>query len=269
MPAARELQPTQSLAAYIGHKIRREREARGWRQEDLATRVFVSRVRVTKVELGTEPPNPMLAGRFDKVFDLDDDLQNLATVLSNSAMRDYAKAYLARQLEATAIHDFSIVIPGLLQTEQYARAIMQTGYTEDPSEIERYVERRVGRQQIWERKTPPWMWVLLDAAVLRRVTGNRATMHGQLTKLREMTERPQINVQILPENTTAVPGSISLLTMANGDRGAYTEGFEIGAYTEELARVAWFQRVYDRLHADALSAGASMKLIEKAIEEYS
>ncbi|NGO71324.1 helix-turn-helix domain-containing protein [Streptomyces boncukensis] len=268
MPAARELNPSRSLATFIGHKIRRGRESRGWRQEDLASKVFISRVRVTKIELGTDPPNPALAGRFDKVLGFEDELTNLSTVLMNSAMRDYAKTYLSRQLEAATMHDFSVVVPGLLQTEDYARAMMSVGLAGDTSEIERAVERRVARQQIWAREDPPWMWIILDAAVLSRATGGRSTMHGQLKKIREMIERPHINVQILPMNTTGIAGSTSLLTMPNGDRGAYTEGFLTGAYSEELSQVARVQRVYDQLRASALSADASGELIEKAIEEH-
>ncbi|UNS97270.1 Scr1 family TA system antitoxin-like transcriptional regulator [Streptomyces tubbatahanensis] len=268
MPAPRQLDPTYSVAAYLGHKIRREREKRKWTQQVLAAKVFVSRVRVAKVELGSDPPNPSLASRFDQVLGFEDDLYNLARVLENVQVRDYAQAYLARQLEAIAIHGYSIVVPGLLQTDDYARALMLAGQAGDPEEIDRYVERRVARQEVWKRTKPPWMWTLLDAAVLRRETGGRSVMRGQLTRLREMCELPQINVQILPENTTAIAGSLWLLTLPNGDRGAYTEGFSVGAYMEETAQVTRFQRVYDWLHTNALSADASMKLIEQAIEGY-
>lgn len=270
MPAPRELDPTDSVAAYLGHKVRTEREKRDWRQEDLAAKVFISRVRITKIELGDDPPNPTLAARLDQVLGLDHDLEHLAGVLVKAQVRDYAKTYLARQLEAIAMHDFSIVIPGLLQTEAYARALMLAGQAGDPAEIDRYVERRVARQEVWAREKPPWMWAILDAAVLRRRnTVDRPGMREQLTKLREMTERPQINVQILPDATPMIPGSLSLLTLPSGDRGAYSEGFETGAYTEEPSSVMRFQRVYDRLHANALNAEASALLIEKAIEEYS
>ncbi|NSC23273.1 helix-turn-helix transcriptional regulator [Streptomyces albus subsp. chlorinus] len=269
MPAPRELDPTYSVAAYLGHKIRRERERRGWTQVDLAGRVFISRARLAKVELGTDPPNPALAARFDKVLGFEDDLKNLAGVLLNSQFRDYAQAYLARQLEAAAIHGYSIVVPGLLQTEAYARALMLDAEAEDPAEVDRYVERRIARQEVWARAKPPWMWTLLDAAVLRRTVGGRATMREQLCKIREMCEPPYVNLQIIPDDTAAIPGSLWLLTLPNGDRGAYTEGFETGAYSEEPSMVARFQRVYDRLHASALSADASMELIEKAIEGYS
>ncbi|UNS98610.1 helix-turn-helix transcriptional regulator [Streptomyces tubbatahanensis] len=269
MPPARELDPTASLAAFLGHKVRRERERRGWTQQHLGEQVFISRVRVTKIELGTDPPNPSLAGRFDRVLGLEGELENLAKVLQNDQVRDYARAYLARQLEAEAMHDLWIVIPGLLQTEDYAGALMREVQAGAPAEIERYVERRIARQAVWDRAAPPWMWAVIDAAVLGRVTGGRATMRGQLIRMREMCEIPQVNLQFLPSTATVIPGSISMLTLPNGDRGAYTEGFETGAYTEEPSGVARFQRVYDRLHANALSADASMNLLEKAIEGYS
>ncbi|MDJ1136096.1 helix-turn-helix domain-containing protein [Streptomyces iconiensis] len=269
MPAPRELDPTDSVAAYLGHKVRCEREKLAWRQEDLAAKVFISRVRVTKIELGTDPPNPAVAGRLDQVLGLGNDLEYLSRLLARAQFRDYAKAYLARQLEATAMHDFSIVIPGLLQTEAYARALMLDVQTGDQAEVDRYVERRIARQEVWAREEPPWMWAVIDAAVLRRLMGNRKAMRDQLSRLREMCDRPQVNVQFLPETAIAIPGSISLITMPNGDQGAYTEGFETGAYTEESSSVAHFQRVYDRLHANALSADASTELIEKAIEDYS
>lgn len=270
MPAPRELDPTHSVAAFLGHKVRTEREKLGWRQEDLAAKVFISRVRITKIELGDDPPNPTLARRLDQVLGLGSDLENLSKLLDNAQVRDYAKLYLARQLEAVAMHDFSIVVPGLLQTEEYARALMLVGQAGDPAEIDRYVVRRIARQEVWARSEPPWMWTILDAAVLRRrVTSDRDGMRKQIEKLREMSELPHINVQILPDAAPMVAGSFSLVTLSNGDRGAYTEGFETGAYTEEPSRVARFQRVYDRLHAYALSEDASTVLIEKAIKEYS
>ncbi|MGY1437614.1 Scr1 family TA system antitoxin-like transcriptional regulator [Streptomyces reniochalinae] len=74
--------------------------------------------------------------------------------------------------------------------------------------MDRYAERRVARQKVWDRDDPPWMWAVLDSGVLRRATGDQATTRGQLCKLREMAGLPQVAVQLLPETATGILGLI-------------------------------------------------------------
>lgn len=271
MPGAKDLDPGDSIEQYLGNVVREARLALGreWTQTYLATKVFSSGSRISEIELGEDPPDRDLARKLEIVLQLQPGrLVDLVKILTEQNVRDYAKAYLRRQLEATAIHEFSIVVPGLLQTAEYARAAMKEAMAGDSAQIGDYVQRRLERQAVHDRSDPPWMMIVLDEACLRRDFGGGRVMKEQIEHLLAMCERPHVNIQVLPLRGTPVPGSVALLTLPKGRRGAYTEGFSTGNYTEEPAEVMWFQRVYDLLQQGALGVRASLELMRAIAKEH-
>ncbi|WP_329422955.1 helix-turn-helix domain-containing protein [Streptomyces sp. NBC_01268] len=275
MPGPKDLDPGDSIEQYLGNIVREQRLALGkadpehdWTQAYLAGLVFSSGSRISEIERGEEPPDRDLAEKLELKLKLPPGtLVNLVRILSQQAVRDYAKPYVRRLVEATAIHEFSIVVPGLLQTADYARAAMEAGLAGDRAQITEYVRGRMERQAVLDRDDPPWMMIVLDEACLRREVGGRRAMSEQIEHLLTMSERPNVNIQILPIGSVPVAGSFSLLTLPKG-RGAYTEGFSTGSYTEEKAEVLQFQRVYDLLQQEALSVRASLEMMRAIVKEH-
>ncbi|MER5310308.1 helix-turn-helix transcriptional regulator [Streptomyces sp. NPDC002773] len=271
MPGAKDLDPGDSIEQYLGNLVREARLALGreWTQAYVAAKVFSSGSRISEIERGEDPPDRDLARKLEIVLHLPPgSLVHLVKILTEQSVRDYAKTYMRRQLEATAIHEFSIVVPGLLQTAGYARAAMEEGLAGDSAQIGDYVRRRLERQAVLEQPDPPWMVIVLDEACLRRDFGGGQVMREQIEHLLAMGERPNVNIQVLPMRGTPVPGSVALLTLPKGERGAYTEGFSTGNYTEEPSEVMRFQRVYDLLQQGALGVRASLELMRAIAKEH-
>ncbi|MBD0712336.1 MULTISPECIES: helix-turn-helix domain-containing protein [unclassified Streptomyces] len=271
MPGAKELDPGDSIEQYLGNKVREARLALGreWTQTLVATKTFSSKSRISEIERGEDPPDRRLAEKLEIVLSLPSGtLTDLVKILTVQNVRDYAQTYMRRQLDATAIHEFSIVVPGLLQTAGYARAAMEAGLAGDATQIGEYVRRRLERQAVLDQPDPPWMVTVLDEACLRRDMGGGQVMREQIEHLVAMCERPNVNIQVLPMKGAPVAGSVSLLTLPKGQRGAYTEGYETGKYTEEPSEVMRFQRVYDLLQQGALGVRASLELMRSIAKEH-
>ncbi|MFJ3900697.1 Scr1 family TA system antitoxin-like transcriptional regulator [Streptomyces sp. NPDC090025] len=271
MPGAKELDPGESIEQYLGNAVREARLALGrdWTQAVVGAKVFSSGSRISEVERGEDPPDRELARKLEIVLGLPPGtLVNLVKILTEQNVRDYAKTYMRRQLEATAIHEFSIVVPGLLQTADYARAAMEAGLAGDAGQIGDFVRRRLERQTVLDGPEPPWMVIVLDEACLRRDLGGGRVMREQIEHLLAMSDRPNVNLQVLPLRGSPVAGSLALLTLPRGGRGAYTEGFNTGNYTEDPAEVMQFQRVYDLLQQGALGVRASLELMRAIAKEH-
>ncbi|PNE39320.1 helix-turn-helix domain-containing protein [Streptomyces noursei] len=269
MPRVREVDPGEGLEQYIGNVVRDARvdkarakaEGHEWSQSYLARRVFVSQTRISEVETGDVPPDRDLAGKLESTLELPTgSLTNLVRILEQATVRDYAKPYLSRQEKAHMFHVASFVVPGLLQTPDYARELMLAGQAGDPRDIDSYVDQHMARQKIWGREDPPWMSAVIDETAL-----HRSTM-AQLERLLAVQEMPNITIQVLPFGAGYIMGTHMVLTFPDGARGAYTEGFSTGNYSEDVDTVLRFQKVYDRFAASALTAEASTDRINEAVK---
>nr|WP_186000473.1 helix-turn-helix transcriptional regulator [Streptomyces benahoarensis] len=267
----RDVDPSQGLPQYIGNLVKDARIERArmktddetWSQTYLAKRVFVSQSRISDVETGEVPPDTDLAAKLETTFDMPrGTLTHLVRIMNQGTVQDYAVPFLKAQDEAEIIHTASFIVPGLLQTPDYARALLTTGEA-SPKAIELYVEQRMERQHVLEREYPPWLSVVIDEAALHHAS------KPQLQRLLDVQEYPNITVQILPFGAGHMMGLVTVLTMPNGQRFAYTEGFRTGSYMEETTEVNRYQRVYDRYAACALTVDASTQLITEALKRSS
>ncbi|MFI1868156.1 helix-turn-helix domain-containing protein [Streptomyces jumonjinensis] len=267
MPAEKDLDPSGSLEEYIGDQVRQGRKEKGMTQRDLAGKVFSSTTRISEIESG-DPPDRELARKLGNVLDLGDSLVNLVRILEGENVRDYAKPYLRRLSGVTMLHEFSTGVPGLLQTDAYVRGALQAGLAGEAAQIDDYVADRLERQKLLDQESPPWTMFVLDEAALHRETGGKAAMREQIAHLMAMSERPSVNIQVLPIKGVPVASTFTIITLATGARGAYSEGFSTGNYTEEQGEVLRFQRVYDLLQADALSVKASLEVMRTILKEH-
>ncbi|MGA6170568.1 helix-turn-helix domain-containing protein [Streptomyces sp. NPDC012600] len=260
----KELTPEKSVEDLLGSKIRKLRLAQGWDVTDLAAKVFVSPGRISSIETANDPPGRDLTVKLEQIFGVDGALLELQMLIKSEAFKNYAQRFLRDQAGARSIHEFSPGVPGLLQTADYARALMALDFTDDPEGLEDSVVRRAERQEVFGRKNPPWLWVVLAEPALYQVHGSPNIMARQIDHLLEMGERPYIHIQMLPMDQPAVPGSISLLTLRDGTRTAYGEGVNTGTYYQEPGDVDRLQRIYDHVQAGALDLDASAQVMRDA-----
>lgn len=270
MPA-KELDPSSSVAALLGAKVRRLREQADLTQQQLGEQVFVSHTRIAKVELATDPPGWQLCEALDRVLNAGGTLTELWPLIGLGPYEDWAAKFLELQAKATTIHEFSQIIPGLAQTEGYARALLTEGQIFNEGDLEKKIALRLQRQLVLDRLNPPWFWMILDEAALRRAIGGPRLMADQLSWLLDLCQRPRVHVQVLPLSRpvpAAVGGSLSLLTLPQGRQVAYTEGIHSGRMIEEPEDVARYAVVYDRLQANALPPEESAALIRNVMKEH-
>ncbi|WP_406068799.1 helix-turn-helix transcriptional regulator [Streptomyces sp. NBC_01020] len=271
MPAPKELDPSASLAALYGTKLRKLRTCAGWTQRELGDRIPIAHSRIAQFELGNETPPEDVNRKLDALLRADGDLVDLWVHVRRTPFPDWVQTFVAYEAKSKMMRKFSQIIPGLAQTEAYARAVLHAGQIYDDGDPEEKVRARLARQAVLERTDSPWVWIVLDEAVLYRVVGSRMVMRDQLARLLDLGERPRIHVQVLPFGVTdpaAMGGSFTLLTLPDGREVGYEEGIIFGRLVEDADEVMRRAVLYDRLQANALSPAASAQLIRSAMEEH-
>jgi transcriptional regulator with XRE-family HTH domain len=262
------------MAALFGARVRRLRTAAGLTQAELGDRTHVVSTRITQIERASgAKPTLELARALDAVLGADDLLVELWPYVYREAFPDWSRKFMEHSERAVAIREYAAhVVPGLLQTEDYARAVLKVGRTlRSKEQLEERVGLRMGRQERLGTPDGPELWVVLDEAVLRRPVGGRAVMREQLTRLLGTAAEPHITVQVLPFDQGEhdfMGGSLTVLTMPDGSEIAYTEGAHDGQLTEDPDEVRSFALTYDRLRAAALPPLMSLDMIRSAMEGY-
>ncbi|WP_099127690.1 helix-turn-helix domain-containing protein [Streptomyces sp. ScaeMP-e48] len=260
------------MAALFGTRVRKLREAAGLTQTEVGARTHVVGSRITQIERATgAKPTLELTRALDRELIADDLLIDLWPYVYREAYPDWSQAFIAYSARAAVIRQYSShAVPGLLQTPEYARALLSMGHSlRDAEHLEERVAARLDRQVRLTGPDRPELWIILDEAVLRRPVGGSAVMRGQLEKLLRMAEEPNITVQVLPFDQGAhgaLAGSLSVLVLPDGAQVAYTEGAHNGQLTEEPDEVERFVLTYDHLRAMALPPLMSLELIRSVLE---
>jgi len=269
---AKALDPHSSIAALFGTRVRKLREAAGLTQAEVGVLTHVVGSRITQIERATgAKPTLELTRALDRELVADDLLIDLWPYVYRETFPDWSQAFIAYSARAAVIREYaSHAVPGLLQTPEYARALLSVGHSlRDAEHLEERVAARLDRQIRLTGPGRPQLWIILDEAVLRRPVGGSAVMRGQLEKLLRMAEEPNITVQVLPFDQGehgALGGSLTVLVMPDGSEVAYTEGAHHGQLTEEPDEVERFVLTYDHLRAMALPPLMSLDLIRSVLE---
>ncbi|MFJ1708629.1 helix-turn-helix transcriptional regulator [Kitasatospora sp. NPDC088346] len=273
MAGPRDLDPSESPKAFYGAELRRLREARGLSQEALGELVFHSGAYIGYLEAAARKPQKDLSERLDAVLGTDGFFQRLYPLVARS--RHAAYFAQAAELEATAdtICEYApALVPGLLQTAGYARAVIRAALPfAAPAEVDASVAARLERARILDGPTAPQLWVILHETVLRTPVGGPDVMAGQLRQVAALGREGKALVQVLPFSAGAyamMSGSVFLMTFADAPPAAYVEALHSGQLLDDPAVVARCQRSYDLVRAAALSPQASLAAIEATAEEY-
>ncbi|EST23163.1 hypothetical protein N566_25965 [Streptomycetaceae bacterium MP113-05] len=240
-------------------------------QRQLGDGVPIAHSRIAQFELGNETPPADVNATLDKLLDADGDLTDLWGHVRRTPFPDWARAFMVYEAKAVRMRKFSQIVPGLAQTESYARAVLEAGRIYDDGDPEEKIAARLDRQTILEGDAPPWVWVILDESVLYRAVGDRTVMRDQLAHLLTAGERTRFHLQVLPLSSAdpaAIGGSFTLLSLPDGRDVAYEEGIIFGRLIENRDDVLRREVLYDRLQANALSPAASADLIRTAMEEH-
>ncbi|GAB2903641.1 DUF5753 domain-containing protein [Streptomyces mayteni] len=270
----RKLDPTRSARHLFGAEQRRQRELNGDMSLDsLADVVNYSKTQLHGVETAERIPFPPLPAKLDAAFGTDRLFDGLWRVIEREQYPDRYRRFMELAAQATDICEYAgHMVPGLLQTEAYARALLRVGHPEEgATAIEERVSTRMSRQDRLSTDAAPYLWAILDEAVLRRPIGSGAVMYEQLAKLLPLTESTRCNIQILPfghGEHALLAGPLTLLTLPNRSTVAYFEGVADSQLVEVPETVVKYRRSYDLLRAYALSPRDSAARIKTAMEDF-
>jgi hypothetical protein len=166
--------------------------------------------------------------------------------------------YLGLESAASMIRTYEVqFVPGLLQTRDYSRAVIQVGFAKThPHEVERRVEMRTNRQKILTKENPPLVWVLLDEAVLRRPIGGKAVLRGQIQALLDATEMPNVRLQMVPFEAgghAATGGAFTILRFPDPELSdvVYVEALTSALYLDKREDIDIYAEAMSRLVVEA------------------
>ncbi|WP_169801270.1 helix-turn-helix domain-containing protein [Streptomyces kanamyceticus] len=257
----------------VGALLAVHREAAGYTQKSLAERFVIGEDLIASIEQGRRPLKLDLAVQLDELLGTN---RTLETAVENMPEVDlvprWAEEYLDCEREAIAISVYeSLLVPGQLQTEGYARAVFRSRvpvYDED--EIEQLVSTRIERQEILHRKVPPTTSFVIWEAALRDQLGGKAVFDEQLRHLREYADLPGLALQILPLGRTShagLNGPFVLLETPDHQRLAYTETQRGSQLIADPDEVAILTQKYAMLRTQALNSEDTMGLLDRLLGE--
>ncbi|MFS8477700.1 MAG: helix-turn-helix transcriptional regulator [Micromonosporaceae bacterium] len=264
----------------LGRELRKLREEAGLHIDDVAEQLRCSPSRVSRIETARIRIAPGTVHEILDVLDIHDDRRARLVSLARQAeepgwWQEYTdvltyeySTYIALEAEASTLHAFEpLVIHGLLQTEEYARAVISKHYAGDAAEVEPRVKARLARQEALRRDEPLRLWVLIGEAALRQQVGGPKVMRAQLRRLIEVARLPHVRLQILPFSVGALTwmtGPFSILDFPDPDvpTVVYVESLAGDTYIESPHGVEGCTKVFDGLAADALDVSDSLAMLE-------
>ncbi|MGV9276438.1 helix-turn-helix domain-containing protein [Streptomyces griseosporeus] len=261
-------------AEIFGELLRHYREAAFLTQEALAKAIPCDRSLVARVESATRVPQEPFAKKADEVLGTGGVLHRLWGRIDwypQVEHPDWFERRARMDAEAVAVRAYQTqVIPGLLQTQDYATALFSRRIVK-AVEVEERVRARLSRQQRFYADGGPFYLVVLDEACLRHMVGSPAVMRAQCEHLLSVGRLPNIRIQVAPLGRPEIDRpdtSLSLITLPDGHQWVYSESLDRGHFSDDPAVFTHHSRTYDVLRADALSAPESAALISDVMEGY-
>jgi transcriptional regulator with XRE-family HTH domain len=271
--AGKELDPYTSPEAFLGAELRHRREAREWSQTKLAAVAHMTGSRIAQIELGSVPATLDNVTALDVALETGGLFARLYRLAARSPMvADWMERYIELEAAAVSVSSYSSsFIPGLLQAEGYVRALMEGARRQASDEVvERRIQTRLQRQEIFRRAKPPALWFILEEELLRRPVGGAKAMVDQLSHLTEMADHPAVVIQIIPTAVGVHPSlgaTLCLLDLPDRPRIAYMEGNFTGQLFMDPDRVTRCALSYDLSRIRACSPAESAHLIRVAMKE--
>jgi transcriptional regulator with XRE-family HTH domain len=252
----------------------------GLSREDVAEQTGINPATLYRIEKARVRPQGRTLAALLTLYGVDDaERANLTSVLKDAGQRGWLQAYQSElpeeygayiefEDEARAIWNYeSLFVPGLLQTEAYARAVINGGMpTLGRDQVEHRVNVRMQRQDVLTRDLPLHLWAICDEAALHRVVGGAQVMREQLLRLAEVAELPHVMLQLIPFDAGAhpgMPGSFHVMDFADDPNVVYIDSMAGDLFLEEEPEIRRYTVLFEHLRAVALSPAASLELIAR------
>ncbi|MFK0253158.1 helix-turn-helix domain-containing protein [Streptomyces sp. NPDC090445] len=261
-----------AVIATVGRQLKMWREAAGLDAMQFAKRMGYGPNLIYKIERGTRIPRPEFLDKADEVLEAGGKIAAMKVDIERARypkkVRDLAK--LESQAVEIGAYD-NVVVPGLLQTAEYARALYalrRPAYSAD--EIERLVSARLARQEVICRDSPPLLTVVQEEAVLRRPVGGKMVLRGQLEHLLEVGRSRNVEIQVMPtavEEHSGLAASFKVMRLADGTTVGHSEVQLASRLITEPREVQVLDMRYGMIRAQALTPRESLTFIEKVLGE--
>ena len=274
------------LRIMLGTQLRRLREASGIAPDQAGYEIRGSRSKISRIEHGRVGFKERDISDLLSLYGVTDE-QLRAGMLAlarqantpgwwakyNDILPDWFEPYLGLETAASLIRNFELqFVHGLLQTEDYARAVTALGQSASPQDNERRVSLRMQRQGLLTSADPPRMWFVMDEAALRRPVGGRHVMRAQLNHLLQVATLPRVTLQVVPFRRgghAAAGGSFTILRFAAPDLPdvVYLEQLTSALYLDDRKDVDHYMEVMNRLSAEAHTPVATKRFLKDIIRE--
>ncbi|WP_173085774.1 helix-turn-helix domain-containing protein [Phytohabitans rumicis] len=268
----------------LGARLRRLREAKGVSREDAGWRIRASESKISRMELGRVGFKERDIADLLTLYEVDDEERAALVALAHEAntpgwwqpygdlLSSRFQYYLDLEAAPSLIRSYEIqFVPGLLQTEGYARAVIMLGHGDaGAAEIDRRVGLRMARKQLLTRPDPPRLWAVIDEAVLRRPIGGPQVMRAQIAALAQACELPGVRLQVVPFEAgghAAAGGAFSILRFPDEELPdvVYIEHLTSALYLEKREDIDAYAAVVGRLFIEAEPPARTPEILHKAL----
>jgi len=270
----------------LGTQLRRLREAAGISREEAGHAIRASHAKISRLELGRVGFKERDVVDLLTLYGVTDDGER-ATVLElmrqantkvwwqqhSDLLPNWFETYLRLEQVAKVIRTYQLqFVPGLLQSEEYARAVIGHGHSRSTDELDRRVQLRMERQQMLHQPEAPHLWAVIDEAALTRPFGPTRVMRDQLRYLLEASAAPNIHVQVLPFRSgahAAAGGSFSILRFAEPDLPdvVYLEQLTSAVYLDKRSDVEDYVMIMERVSVQAETPTRSAATLRRLLSE--
>jgi transcriptional regulator with XRE-family HTH domain len=266
----------------LASELRRFREAANLTIDEVGEKLECSASKISRIETGHVGVTPRDVRDMSELYGIDEDRREALVQLAREARQKgwwhtynevFTGAFVGLEAEAASLRAHqALLVPGLLQTEQYTRAVIGAIRPDaSQAEIDKRVRGRLARQRLLTDPHPPEYWAVVDEAVLHRAVGGPQVMREQLLHLAQAAALPHVTLQVVPFSTGAHAGMEAPFLILGFPEPAdpdvvYVESTSSGSYLEQPADVRRYTLMFDHLRAAALRPEDTVDLIRRAAD---
>jgi transcriptional regulator with XRE-family HTH domain len=266
----------------LGALLKDLRMKRGFTADQVAERLVVSPSKISRLETGGRGASPRDINDLCDLYDVDDQQRGRLLELASEGkqrawwvpLRLPYSHYVGLETDAVSISDFGLgIIPGLLQTADYARTVVLAAVPRpEPEIVEQSLRGRMVRQWRLHAENAPHFGAVMDESVLHRVVGSHAVMRAQLERLLELSELPNVTLRVFPNDAGALPAAnkFIILRFASPDvkDTVYVEGLTNDSYLDDPGDVETYDLTFRAMAELAASADETREIIKAMMSRY-
>ncbi|NDU73566.1 helix-turn-helix domain-containing protein [Actinomadura sp. DSM 109109] len=283
---AKQSRPPTARLRRLASELLALRQDAGLTREAITERTGINQVTLYRIESARARPQARTLKALLDLYDVEQKKREALVLLLREAgqphwlqpyqegLSEQYNAFIGFEAEARSLRNYQMsFVPGLLQTENYARAIIRGVLPQATSEeVEQRVEARLHRQALLDAEGAPSLWAIVDEAALRRQVGSSQTMRAQVARLREVMDRPQVTLQVLPLDAGPHPamfGAFVILTFQEPVTSdiVYIEGLTGDLFLDDALRIERYSGTFDHLRALAASPASTRKLLDSVVKD--